>query len=98
MNYRFGLLKSLCLVIIILILMSVVLIGCGNQAIFDPGTFNFTHIHIFDGVEGHCYNITKWWENDGTSIEVRIEGGEGIFCSEGTYQLFESSDICAYCD
>ena len=70
--------------------------ACGNKAILDPGTFNFKHVHISDNVEGHCLNIDKWWDNE-SGIEVRTTSGNGVFCSEGTYQMFESADSCPYC-
>ena len=70
--------------------------SCGNRAILDPGNFTYKHIHISDAVEGYCLNISKWWEGE-AGIEVRTEAGNGIFCSEGTYQLFESASACPYC-
>lgn len=71
--------------------------GSGNQAILDPGSFKFEHVHVTDHIEGHCFNIEKWWDNE-SGIEVRTTDGNGIFLSEGTYQLFESADACPYCD
>lgn len=71
--------------------------ACGNKAIFDPGSFNFTHVHVSDNVEGHCFEVKKWWENDGSGIEVRTDSDNGMFCSEGTYQLFTSKTACPYC-
>lgn len=100
MNFRNGLLKAACVFLGIILLFAFMLIGlssCGNRAILDPGNFNFTHIHITDYQECHCFDISKWWDND-NGIEVRLINGEGIFCSEGTYQLFEHSTDCPYCN
>lgn len=91
LNFNF----ILCIVILI-VTMVLGLSGCGNKAILDPGNFSFKHVHISDSVEGHCFEINKWWDNE-SGIEVRTTDGNGIFCSEGTYQLFESSTSCPYC-
>lgn len=85
------------LALILIIVTLVTLCSCGNRAILDPGNFDFKHIHISDNVEGHCFNIEKWWDNS-NGIEVRLTNGEGMFCSEGTYLLFESSHDCPYCE
>ena len=71
--------------------------ACGNQAVLDPGAFSFTHIHISDAVEGHCFEVKKWWDSE-SGIEVRFTSGEGIYCSEGTYQMFTSQAACPYCN
>lgn len=84
------------LIMVIVVVMITLMCSCGNKAILDPGNFSFKHVHVSDNIEGHCFNISKWWDND-SGIEVRCEDGEGIFCSEGTYQLFESEAACPYC-
>ena len=91
-SYIFTIIGSILILAIVMATMT----ACGNQAILDPGTFSFKHIHISDNVEGHCLNIEKWWDND-NGIEVRTTSSEGIYCSEGTYQMFESADGCPYC-
>lgn len=83
-------------IILVLVTVTIAVTGCGNQAIFDPGTFNFKHVHISDNVEGHCLNIDKWWDNE-SGVEVRTAAGDGVFLSEGTYQMFESAESCPYC-
>ena len=88
--------KKILVLCVSLIIICTCLISCGNQAILDPGTFSFKHVHITDHVEGHCFDIDKWWDNE-SGIEVRTTSGNGIFLSEGTYQLFETKTSCPYC-
>lgn len=88
--------KKIFVLMCVLVLTILCCAGCGNKAILDPGNFNFKHVHISDHTEGHCLEIDKWWDND-SGIEVRMTNGEGVFLSEGTYQLFESSASCPYC-
>ena len=89
--------KKIFIMCILAALIVMCFASCGNQAILDPGSFKFEHVHVTDYVEGHCFNIEKWWDNE-SGIEVRTTNGNGIFLSEGTYQLFESTDACPYCD
>lgn len=84
------------LIMLIVVVMITLMCSCGNKAILDPGNYSFKHIHISDNVEGHCYNIKKWHDND-NGIEVKTEADNSIFCSEGTYQMFESEAACPYC-
>lgn len=86
------------LVLMIVVVLLTCMCSCGNKAFLDPGNFSFKHVHVSDNIEGHCFNIDKWWDNE-SGIEVRREdNGEGVFCSEGTYQLYESSSSCPYCN
>ena len=89
--------KKIFSLLVVLVFMVACLSGCGNKAILDPGNFNFKHVHISDHVEGHCFEIDKWWDTE-SGIEVRKTNGDGIFLSEGTYQLFESKTSCPYCN
>lgn len=89
--------KKIFVLCITLLLVIACLTGCGNRAILDPGNFNFKHVRITDHTEGHCFEIDKWWDNE-SGIEVRTADGNGIFLSEGTYQLFESKITCPYCN
>jgi hypothetical protein len=88
--------KKFFALFIILILITACLVGCSNKAILDPGTFSFKHVHMTDHLESHCVEIDKWWDNE-SGIEVRTTTGDGIFLSEGTYQMFESKSACPYC-
>ena len=92
--------KFLIIIVAICLLVSVLLTlsGCGNKAILDPGSFTYTHVHLSNGVEGHCFDVDKWWDN-ANGIEVRIaDTNKGIFCSEGTYNLFENANSCPFCN
>ena len=88
--------KKVLTLIMGLIILCTIFTSCGNQAILDPGNFSFKHVHVTDYTEGHCFDITKWWDNE-RGVEVRLSNGEGAFLSEGTYQLFESKATCPYC-
>ena len=97
MNKFFKTKKSVVFVLIACVLICMLCFSsCGNKAIFDPGSFTFTHVHVSDNVEGHCLEIQKWWDSE-SGIEVKTEAGDGMFCSEGTYQLFTSKTACPYC-
>lgn len=89
--------KKIFVLVCVLVLIVLCCAGCGNKAILDPGNFSFKHVHISDHTEGHCLEIDKWWDDD-SGIEVRMTNGKGVFLSEGTYQLFESSASCPYCN
>jgi hypothetical protein len=89
--------KKIFIVCVVVIILVTCFVGCGNKAFLDPGSFNFEHVHVTDHVEGHCFSIEKWWDNE-SGIEVRTTNGNGMFLSEGTYQLFESAASCPYCD
>ncbi len=93
---RFALVKAMGCVILLLAIICC-FIACGNQAILDPGNFDFKHVHCSDATEGHCVEIVKWWDNS-SGIEVQLSNGEGAFFSEGTYQMFESKSDCPYCN
>ena len=89
---------AMVLVTSLLLTLPLTLSSCGNKAIIDPGNYNYTHVHVTDYVEGYCFEIDKWWDN-ATGIEVRLaENKNGMFFSEGTYQLFESQNMCPYCN
>lgn len=87
--------KKFLTLIICIVILSTCLAGC-NKAVLDPGAFSFTHIHFTDMTEGHCATIEKWWDNE-EGIEVRTAEYGAIYCSEGSYILFESANNCPYC-
>lgn len=88
--------KKIALILVITIML-ITLCSCGNMAVIDPGNFTYKHVHVSDAIEGHCFAIDKWWDS-GNGIEVRrADSGDGVFLSEGSYQLFESASTCPYC-
>lgn len=83
--------------IICLVLLVSCLAGCGNKAVFDLGEFSFTHIHFTDMTEGYCATVEKWHDNE-EGCEVKTTEFGSIYCSEGSYILFESASKCPYCN
>ena len=75
--------------------------GCSTEASaanrsIGWGSYDFRHIHIFNGAEGHCATIEKWYDNEAVGIEVKTAEYGNIFCSEGSYILFSTND-CPFC-
>ena len=58
--------------------------SCGNQSL-GMGNYSFTHIHA----------TVKSWHDNEQGIEVDTEEYGAIYCSEGTYILFEDN-TCPY--
>lgn len=85
--------KIFCLVMVIL--MIIMLSACGNEN-WGIGNYTFRHVHIGDGVIGYCANVESWHDND-LGIELHTTEFGDIYCSEGTYFLFESGDNCPFC-
>lgn len=79
---------------VLVVIMMLVLCGFGNRSI--GGNYTFTHIHISDTVEGYCAEVKKWY-NSKIGIEALTEEFGSLFCSEGTYFLFEDGDVCPFC-
>ena len=67
--------------------------GC-NMGI-GIGNFEFNGVHVCDH-NGNCRDMTidKWYDND-NGIEIKTTDYGSIFCSEGTYILYE--DECPIC-
>lgn len=84
------------LAITLVIIMTLSLCACGNMSM-GLGTYDFTHIHFSDSLEGHCVDISKWYD-DSTGVEILTVDGGSIFLSEGTYIMFSDSDCCPFCD
>lgn len=92
--------KSMCLsmvaVILILSILSVLLISCGNMSV-GPGNYNFKHIHFADySGNAVCATVEKWYDNT-TGIEVRTIEYGALYFSEGTYFLIEDKAYCPFC-
>ena len=68
------------------------LAACGNEN-WGIGNYTFTHVHIVGAAEGHCAEVTSWHDNE---LGVELHTND-IYCSEGTYFLFESGAKCPFC-
>lgn len=88
--------KKIFALLFALIFVLTCLCSCGNMSM-GIGNFTFRHIHVSDYNEGHCFEVEKWYDNS-TGIEVRTTDGAGIFCSEGSYMMFENKSDCPYCN
>lgn len=82
--------------LIVVVMMLLCLISCGNKAFMSMGEYSFTHVHISDDIKGYCATVEKWWDNE-SGIEVRTSEFGSLFCSEGTYMLFSDESKCPYC-
>lgn len=84
---------------VILILLAVAMLfmlcACGNEN-WGFGNYNFYHVHIGDGAEGYCAEINSWHDND-LGIELHTKEFGSVYCSEGTYFLFEDGSKCPFC-
>lgn len=85
-------------VVLLLLLLPAMLCGCtrGNKAsAVDFGNYSFGGIHVSD-CSGNAKDLTveKWYESE-TGIEVYTRECGTIWCSEGTYILFEK--FCPIC-
>lgn len=83
------------IITLLIICMTVSLCACGNMSM-GFGTYDFSHVHFSDNLEGHCATIDKWYD-DSTGIEVLTKERGSIFLSEGTYILFDIAEHCPYC-
>ena len=95
--------KALIIIIafVMALAMFLVFVACSTEASarnvsYGLGCFDYRHIHIFNGVEGHCATVEKWYENEGAGIEVKTAEYGSIFCSEGAFILFSTTD-CPFC-
>lgn len=68
----------------------------GNMS-YGWGNYNYRHICITAGADHYCYEIEKWYDNEGPGIEIKIENGGFIFVAEGTYHLYSQSSDCGFC-
>jgi hypothetical protein len=85
--------KIVCMLLVILMIVS--LCACGNEN-WGPGNYSYRHAHISDGTNGYCVTVTSWHDND-LGIELHTKEFGSIYCSEGTYFLFEDGAKCPFC-
>lgn len=85
--------KLICVLLIVLMMTS--LCACGNEN-WGVGSYTYTHVHISDGSIGYCATVKSWHDNE-LGVELHTNEFGDIYCSEGTYFLFESSSNCPFC-
>lgn len=68
-----------------------------NNRSYGLGNYGYNHICIIAGNDHHCYEVERWWDNEGAGIEVKIKNGGYIFASEGTYHIYSQSSDCQFC-
>ena len=86
--------KIICFALVIIMMLT--LCACGNQSI-GLGNYTFAHIHIDDNINSYCAEVEKWFDVD-RGIEIKTKEFGSIFCSEGTYILFENGNDCPFCE
>ena len=89
--------KKIISFILALVCLFFALCSCGNRG-YGFGNFSFKHIHISDDINGYCATIEKWYETEYSGIEVKTKEYGAIWCSEGTYTMFEGKENCPYCN
>lgn len=87
--------KRVIAIALFCIMMALCLVGCGNEN-WGFGNYTYTHVHISNGVEGHCATVNSWHDNE-RGIELHTDEFGNIYCSEGTYFIFENKNDCPFC-
>lgn len=86
--------KVVCFLLVLMLVFT--LTACGNEN-WGFGNYTYTHVHISDGNAGYCATVDSWHDNEiGCELHT-IEFGD-MYCSEGTYFLFEKASKCPYCN
>lgn len=86
--------KKIVAIMLCVVALCFVLTGCNEN--WGIGNYSFTHVHISDGVEGHCATVNSWHDND-LGVELHTKEFGNIYCSEGTYSLYADGSKCPYC-
>lgn len=81
-----------CLLLILIILSTFA--GCGSNMSLGIGNYEYNKIHVDTYHYSGCLEVDKWYDNT-TGVEVKLDNGQAIFLSEGTYSLIE--DECPFC-
>ena len=88
--------KILAIILMLsVVLCMYILTGCGNEN-WGFGNYTFRHVHISNDVNGYCAEINSWHDNE-SGIELHTKEFGNIYCSEGTYFLFEDQSGCPFC-
>ena len=71
------------------------LCACGNEN-WGLGNYTYRHVHVCPGAEGYCATVNSWHDNE-LGAELHTQEFGSIYCSEGTYILFEDGSLCPFC-
>ena len=86
--------KIICLLLIVMT-MILVFAGCGNEN-WGIGNYEFRHVHINGTTKEYCAEVISWHDND-IGVELHTKEFGDMYCSEGTYFLFEDETKCPFC-
>lgn len=86
---------SIIAIVLMVAVLGCFLTACGNEN-WGFGNYTYTHVHTSDGSEGYCATVNSWHDND-MGIELHTKEFGSIYCSEGTYLLYENGDKCPFC-
>lgn len=81
--------------LVLIMIMVCGLAACGNEN-WGVGNYSYHHVHIGDGAIGYCADVNSWHDNE-MGIELHTKQFGNIYCSEGTYILFEETAACPFC-
>lgn len=85
--------KKIFAIVMIFALM-LTMCSCGNMSL-GVGNYDFQKVHIDIHGDSKCVDIKKWYDSDGSGIEVYSEKYGAMFLSEGSYILIERD--CPFC-
>ena len=88
--------KKFLMMLVCLITIIVSSISCGNQNL-GLGNFEFRCAHISVGGKETCVKISSWHDNE-LGCEIKLENGNVMYLSEGTYILMKDEGCCPLCN
>ena len=69
---------------------------CGCNMSMGMGSYRFTKVHVSTNNHEGCLSVIKWYDSEGSGVEVLTEEVGAMFLSENTYILLEGK--CPFCD
>jgi hypothetical protein len=88
--------KKKIFAVIMALIMMLSLCSCTTNEDWGFGNYEYYHVHISDGAEGHCATVTSWHDNE-MGVELHTKEFGDVYCSEGTYFLFGEASRCPFC-
>lgn len=89
--------KKIFAVILVVAMLATMLSGCGNMSM-GFGNYTYEKVHVDTHNYSGCLSVKKWYENEGSGIEVFTKEGVSLFLSEGTYVLIGGDNGCPLCE